>query len=320
MLAEAISRDLAIGLDAVQLLARTASHRYKRYFVKKRNGLYREIFHPARELKALQRWVASRVLPRLPVHACATAYRTGASIRANALAHADSNFLLRMDFAAFFPSLKQLDVIEHFRRHLGTMPRGWGDSDSALLAQLCCRNGALTIGAPTSPALSNSLCYDLDSHLAALSARHGVAFTRYADDLFFSSKVPGVLVAVQGEVQRTVAALGHPAALSLNSAKTLHTSRKRRRTVTGVVITSDRALSLGRSQKRYVRSLVYRHAVLTDDQRKHLAGLLGHCKSVEPGFINKLIIRYGPEVMDAVRRGATGSTAASSTNDGTSAA
>ena len=77
------------------------------------------------------------------------------------------------------------------------------------------RDGRLTIGAPTSPAVSNALCFDLDAALHGLSFGHGVMYTRYADDLFFSSTKKDVLYGVEREAIEQINRLDLPRNLRL---------------------------------------------------------------------------------------------------------
>ena len=126
--------------------------------------------------------------------------------------------------------------------------RNWGVEDRTLFAQIVCRFGRLTIGAPTSPALSNALCFALDSQLAALSLELGVTYTRYADDLFFSTTQRDVLGHLQGATAEILRALDCPAGLQLHEDKTRHSSKRGRRQVTGLVLGSDGQIHLGLEQ------------------------------------------------------------------------
>lgn len=302
MLLDEMAAELGLPPQAIRTIAKRASHLYKRYHIEKRSGGLREINHPARQLKALQRWLVLRVIGRLPVHECATAYSPSASIRRNASAHANSRFLLRMDFHEFFPSIQADAIASYLRSPPAAETIGLNDADIELFCSLVCRHGRLTIGAPTSPGLSNAICFGLDSELSALGVRAKCAYTRYADDLFFSTTQPNVLRTVEQQVEAVLPTIPWPR-LSLNKQKTRHSSKKVCRRVTGVVITPNGMLSLGREFKRRVRSLVFRFPTLDEDGRKNLQGLLGHAQGVEPEFINRLILKFGVERVAQARRG-----------------
>ncbi|MGE0682960.1 MAG: retron St85 family RNA-directed DNA polymerase [Candidatus Binatia bacterium] len=289
-----MSSDLILPQGYILQVADSASHRYKEYQIPKRTGGFRTIHHPSKELKLLQRWLLREVIEKLPVHNSATAYRRGYSIVKNAERHVGSKYLLRMDLADFFPSLADQDI-----RKLLVMNKDlfseWCEEDTELFCRLVCKYGILTIGAPSSPALSNALCWKMDVDLASLAFKYGVIYSRYADDLFFSTSTKGILVAIEKEVGKLLSELDYPQALQVNLKKTHHSSKRNRRRVTGVTLGSDGRLSLGRAMKRRIRTLIFRLESLTEKERQSLAGLLAYCMDVEPDFINKLIQKYKPE-------------------------
>ena len=300
-LADLITRELRLPPPLLERLARTASHQYKTYDIPKKGGGSRTIHHPSKALKAVQRWLLDRVVSALRVHQAAYAYRAGSGygIRANAERHASRAFLLRMDFETFFPSIKVDDlrplIDEGAQRHF----RWWTSTDTELFVRLVCRNGELTIGAPTSPALSNAVMWEFDHRITSHLVSSGVTYTRYADDLFFSSDTPNVLRTVQEDVLKIVANISMPKNISINSSKTRHLSRKWQRSVTGLVLTSEGGVSIGRPLKRHISVLVHQVDKLDEKARKHLAGMLAYCADVEPDFVNRLVVRYGPKAEQA---------------------
>ena len=234
------------------------------------------------------------VIERWPVHDAAYAYCAGRGIRQNASVHSTGAFLLRMDFKNFFPSLLRRHVGEYLESRSPGLGK-WSASDREFFLSVVCKGDALTIGAPTSPSLSNALCFELDSRLTALATDRGARYSRYADDLFFSTARPGLLGTMAGYVRRAVAELPFPNGLTLNEDKTHHTSRRWRREVTGLILTPQGELSLGRNRKRFIRGLVHRYEKLTGEERSSLRGLLSFARSIEPDLINRLVLKYGPE-------------------------
>ena len=99
-----------------------------------------------------------------------------------------------------------------------------------------------------------------------------------------------------------MADLGCPAALAIKESKTRHSSRRGRRQVTGLVLRSDEAVGIGRKRKRYIRGLIHRFRSLPDLEKRRLAGLLAFARSIEPDFINALILKYGPERIGEVQQ------------------
>ena len=301
MLIERIGHELGLPERFLASLAKTASFRYKTYTIAKRRGGTREIHHPAKPLKAIQRWILANILPKLPVHAAAMAYRRGISIQDNAKIHSTSRYLLRMDFQDFFPSITDKDI-QNYVAKLPTYFSGWNERDIELFCRFVCRRHVLTIGAPTSPSLSNALCYDLDERLTTISAQSQCRYTRYADDLFFSTTLPNVLKVIESVVVDVCKELPIPASLIVNPEKTRHSSKRARRRVTGIILSSDGTTSVGRNVKRQIRALVHKYAEIDYTAKLRLAGLISYVAGVDPEFVNSLIKKYGPTLIADVRK------------------
>lgn|SRR5690606_19672026 len=73
--------DLGIPPKRLRHVIRTAPLRYKVFYIKKRSGGRREVAQPAREVKAIQRWLMTKLAATLPLHKAATAYVRGSSIK-----------------------------------------------------------------------------------------------------------------------------------------------------------------------------------------------------------------------------------------------
>jgi reverse transcriptase-like protein len=295
MLLNQMVAGLGLPEPVIRALARKADHAYKTYTIPKRDGGNRVIHHPSKELKALQRWLLFNVVSQLPVHSAAVAYRTDMGIANNAQAHVTSRYLLRMDFKGFFPSITERDVKTYLENAESAAVQNWTAEDISLFAAIVCRDGRLTIGAPTSPGLSNALCFKVDHELESAARGREVVYTRYADDLFFSAVRRDLLKDFPEAVRSIISEINCPNGLVINESKTRHSSKRGRRQVTGLVLRSDEAVGIGRQRKRYIRGLVHKFDSLGPTERRRLAGLIAFARSVEPDFINALIMKFGPD-------------------------
>ena len=287
-----MSSDLGLLSSHLNSVIRTSPLRYKRFTIKKRDGTDRLVAQPAREVKAVQHWLVANLLHRLPIHDATSAYRHGSSIRKNAAAHVASDYMLKLDFQQFFPSIKKADIKRHLTKNLGD-----SIAPDALEMIAHCLSWApgrksaleLCIGAPSSPILSNSIMFDLDQALSTYCRRHNVAYSRYADDLTFSCNERGVLDSVLAFVRMSLADLEYPR-ITLNEAKTVFASRRSLRFVTGIILTPDHKLSVGRERKRQVRSMYHRYLLgrLDTGEIQRLKGLVSFIESVEPGYRSRL--------------------------------
>lgn len=302
MLIDEICAELGVRSERVAHLALTASNRYFVFPISKRDGSQRWIAHPSRPLKLLQRWINFRVFRHLPVHDAAMAYRKGRNIRENAVRHKDSRYTVRIDFKDFFPSFHAKGV----RKFLHDMNGLYVDLDVVdidFVVRVVSRNDALTIGAPSSPVITNAMMYLFDSALASACADRDLIYTRYADDLFISSTEPGRLSDIPALVQE-LAAIFPYSSLNINPTKTAFLSRKYHREITGLVITPEGRLSIGRDRKREIKSLVHRYSAgaISSEKLAYLRGLLAFAEDVEPKFIFALNQKYGPQLVSSIYR------------------
>lgn len=302
MIAERIAAQLSLDTEYVLKVAVTASHRYKSYQIPKRTGGMRTIHHPSRELKLFQGWLVDNVLNRLPVHGAAAAYRKGANVRKHAIIHVTQDYLLRIDFENFFPSITRADVARILTHDsLAKAGIDLTARDVDFVQRIVCRYGVLTIGAPSSPIISNLVMYEFDDRWSRETKAIDVRYSRYADDLYFSTNSRGVLSGVLDRLREDLHGRSSPT-LRINDAKTVFTSRKRKRLITGLVLTADKKISLGRHCKRRIRSLVHKNktAGLSDEQRGYLRGFMAYAHSVEPEFVESMRKKYGSDVIDSL--------------------
>ncbi len=305
---EALAIETGMDVGLIERIMRSAPVRYKTYRVPKRTKGFREISQPAIEVKALQRGLVEILLRKLPVHEAATAYRIGMSIRENALRHVGDGPILKMDFKDFFPSIKPRDwsaycyqtkvLVDPADIRLTSLLLFHRPKGSSVLR--------LAIGAPSSPFLSNALMFEFDQAISEAVARDHVKYTRYADDLTFSAPRTGHLVNVEKIVRATLRTLKYPA-LAINHDKTTRVTRKYGRKVTGLTLTNDGKISIGRERKRLIHASVHRASLgkMNDQSLGELKGLLGFANSAEPEFIVTLKERYGSDLIQFIQTFAT---------------
>ena len=289
--------------EIVKLVA-SAAKRYKSYLIDKRNGGKRIIAQPASELKLVQRFIMEQKLSAFPIHDIAMAYVQGRNILDNAKRHSSSNFLLKLDFNSFFPSILPRDL-ERANRRLKPSPLEKSDLEF-YYRLLYWGEGTyvptrLSIGAPSSPMISNIVMYQLDCEAADLAARLGLVVTRYADDITVSGSSKEAIAKFEGIFRKVVLATKSPK-LTFNDAKRGFYGRGERRMVTGLVITPDGKISIGRERKRTISALVHRFTLGEVDHAEtmRIKGLIGFALSVDPTYISKLKAKYGKEPIESI--------------------
>lgn len=291
------------------VLAETAPARYKEHFIEKRNGRgKRLISQPTAELKFFQRLLVNFELSDLKVHSAATAYVTNRSIKQHALPHANSKYLLKLDFQNFFPSLSSRAIKE-----LLSGTGRYSSEETHLACQLLCKRVTsaedlrLSIGAPSSPFLSNALMYEFDELLADYCLENSLIYTRYADDIALSTSAPQRLDHAHEFVLKLLSRL--PSLdLRINDSKTVNVSRKRRRTLTGLTLSNSGNASVGREKKRMLRAALNQLAKAgrTEMSQSKLKGMLAFVYSLDPEWVLRLCKRHGFSSINDISTG-TGS-------------
>jgi RNA-directed DNA polymerase len=160
----------------------------------------------------------------------------------------------------------------------------------AILSKICTCDGKLPQGGVTSPALSNIVCIRLDERLSRLSGMNNITYTRYADDMTFSSKFPGHLEKYRVLIKEIIEDEG----FALNEKKTTILGPRRQRKITGLIV-SNNEVHIGKEQKRKIRAAIHKllFGVLEEDERNSLnnwvVGWLNYLKSVDISAYKQLI-------------------------------
>lgn len=281
----------------------SAPKKYKVYTIPKRTSGHRVIAQPSKELKEYQRKYLD--IQELPIHESAMAYRAGFSIKDNAIVHKNNPYLLKLDLENFFNSITNTlfwDVWE------STLPK-LSEVDKKTLENLLfwCpskKTGGslvLSIGAPSSPLVSNFFMYNFDCTISKVCLKKEISYTRYADDLTFSTKHKDILFKIPLLIKKTLADL-FGSSIRINRKKTKFSSKAHNRHVTGVTINNDGNLSLGRERKRYIKHLVHQFQInnIDEESKRHLRGLIAFAKHIEPIFIQSLKIKYSAELITQI--------------------
>jgi DNA gyrase/topoisomerase IV subunit B len=301
----ATSKDVAmvLGLTLPQLRWLTYHRRgatlvhYRRYEIPKKTGGVRRISAPKPRLAAAQRWVFKNVLEKVAVAAPAHGFVKYRSLVTGATPHVGKAVVINLDLKDFFPSIT-------WRRVKGLFVKmGYSEHVATVLALLCTEpprvettldgktyyvalgERVLPQGACTSPAITNVICRRLDARLTGLAKRFGFTYTRYADDLSFSSESGRDVNALQWSVRKVLAEEG----LAENTAKTRVMRASQRQEVTGLVVNTG--LTVTREYYKTLRATLHncaKHGLASQnrdghpDFARHLRGKVEFVCSVDP--------------------------------------
>lgn len=295
---------MKLSQSDVDIFCINAPKKYKVYSIPKRTMGERLIAQPTSELKKYQRALVSILTSMLPIHENAFAYRKNLSIKDNALKHVNNSYLLKMDFQNFFNKIKP-DV---FFKKLNTAGVDITLQDRKLLENLLFWKPGLkrsvtlvlSVGAPSSPLITNFVMYYFDEAISRWCNERKITYTRYADDITFSTNEKTLLFSVPRVVSKILK--DEVPGLTINDSKTIFSSKAHNRHVTGVTITCDNKISLGRKKKREISALLHKFSLtqLPPEDIGYLNGILSHAKNIEPLFIIRMKRKYGKDIFNAL--------------------
>jgi len=284
-----------VDIAYIKQLADMANYLYRTFEL----GTGRKIHAPSAELKGLQILICKTLFDKLPVHSCSAAYNKGCSSFLNAKLHSGNyEYTTRIDFRKFFPSITGDDVLNYLASIRNEFRLT--HEDIYYIKLLVCRNNRLTIGAPTSPKISNAICYHLDDKLSVFSAEREIIYTRYADDLCFSYNGQSKKSEILSYVKLATKQLDYPANLIINYNKLVTRKSDNGRRVTGLIANNtDNKVALGKKKYKYYNSMMHHYFVKSDStfSPDEIKGHINHIKQSDKQYFELLVLKYGASMI-----------------------
>ncbi|MDX6577906.1 MAG: RNA-directed polymerase [Blastocatellia bacterium] len=225
------------------------AQKYTVFEIPKKSGGVRQINAPTSRLKLLQKRLSDLLYEaaeeidaesqRKPL---SHGFRYSRSIITNASPHKNRRFVLNLDIENFFASFNFGRVRGFFQKNSSF---ALNEKISTIIAQIACYNNALPQGSPCSPIISDLIAHVLDVRLVQLAKTHKCTYTRYADDITFSTnqkEFPSAL-AFREDEEHSEWLLGQEltqaiisAGFSVNDNKTRMQCSTSRQLVTGLTV------------------------------------------------------------------------------------
>ena len=280
-----------------------AFHRYRQFKIKKKSGGFRQITAPRNKsfmmlLSAVNEMLKSVYSPS----EYAMGFTEGRSVVHNANIHKGQNYVFNIDLKDFFPSIEQARVW----KRLQLEPFNFDKEIASLIAGMCSVRQdrdiidetkeheyakkykyVLPQGAPTSPIITNMICDTLDRRLAGLAKRFGLQYSRYADDITFSSMHN--VYQVNGEFRKELSRIITGQGFTINEAKTRLQKKGARQEVTGIIVSEK--LNVTQTYVRDIRNLLYiwdryGYSVVLSKFLPKYKREKGHVKKGNPDLVN----------------------------------
>lgn len=243
----------------LEIFSDTTKNRcYKTFSIQKKSGGCRTITSPRGNLKWIQQFLLEIFQSLYKPSDCAIGFVKNKSIIDNASLHVGKNYVFNVDLKDFFTSITRGMITGR----LCLSPFSFNRELADLIAGLCCDSfwlrekgqiDALPQGAPTSPILSNAVCDRLDEDLSRLAQKYDVAYSRYADDLTFSSNHN--IYQESGLFRRELGWIIRSNGLFLNSRKTRLQHKSERQDVTGLIVNTK--VNINRSWIKDLRAVLH---------------------------------------------------------------
>ena len=316
-----------VGYGVLRKIVSRRHDPYRTFRVRKRAGGYRRICVPEPGLLRVQRWLARHVLRARGSHPASYAYAPGDSPRKCAAMHCGARWLIRVDVRRFFESVTEVQAYRVFRGF------GYPALVSFEMARLSTRVssrgrrsrkpqyrdhgreyvighyrnhrlGHLPQGAPTSPMLANHAVAPLDRRIEREAGAAGLLYTRYSDDLTFSTDAPEFRRKHAREFLRHIFPLMNESGLRPHQSKTRIVPPGARKLVLGLCV-NEATPRLPKEVRQKLEVHVHclerfgpeehRKARGFDSvlgMRRHLLGRIKYAESVQPRFGRALRDRF----------------------------
>ena len=236
--------------------------RYSRFTIPKKSGGEREICAPCGNLKWMQLCLNEIFKALYTPSSYAMGFAQGRSIVDNARMHTNQNYVFNIDLKDFFPSIDQARIWKRLQLN----PFSFKPKVAALIAGLCAMRTiryredlpfeetfVLPQGAPTSPLLTNAICDTLDRRLRGLAKRFGLHYSRYADDITFSSMHN--VYQPDGDFRKELERIITDQRFTINPKKTRLQHCSVRQEVTGITV--GQKLNVARKYVKDVRAILH---------------------------------------------------------------
>lgn len=231
--------------------------RYRTFQIPKKNGGDRKICAPTPTLKYLQRQLADILVRYQDFRPCVHGYVKSRSIKSNAMVHRGRRIVINIDLKDFFKTI-------NFGRVRGLFlkaPFNFNDIVATTIAQICCYDGVLPQGSPASPIISNYVCRRLDSELLMFARKHKMNYSRYADDITFSTNKKclfpefGEIKDNQFLMSEGLKAIIENNGFVINESKTRYALRNNRQDVTGLIVNDK--VNVPRKYVKRIRAMLH---------------------------------------------------------------
>ncbi len=283
---------------------------YSFYGYKKENKI---LTKEAKELYDYHKFIEKIIIEYINVNQCVYSYSKNKSIYEAIFLHKDSKYFFKTDIQNFFSSIDSKLIEQIIKSNIDKIPVSDVENYLDNIIKLITFNDILPVGFTTSPKLSNIILSLFDDEIELYCKKNNIIYTRYSDDLIFSSNNHTMLENLRNIIQIKLKE-HYEDRFSLNDKKTIFLDKTNKIFLLGMVITPQGHVTVDKNIKQNIKQLIYFYKNDKTKYQNHLEkyydgskskayGKLNYIYEIDKDFIIYLRKKYGNYIIDQFLHG-----------------
>jgi len=255
----------------------------------------------------------SILLQTIVINRCVFSYKKNTSVYDMVYLHKDNKYYFKTDIKSFFNNIDDNLIKNSLIENDDNFPIGTQEYLPHII-NILSYDDKLPIGFVTSPTISNIVLYKFDDIIEKYCEENNIIYTRYSDDLIFSTNDRTKLKDLEVKIENTFKNLYDDKFL-LNEEKTKYLDKTKKVKVLGLIITPDGHITVDKTKKENIKQLLYfykndkmKFRLLLDEKYNgkfsKAYGMLNYISDIDKSFIGYLRKKYGNFIVDKFLHGA----------------
>ena len=272
----------------------------------------KEFTSESKKLHAYHNFLHDILFQDLFVNNCVGSYKKNSNIYDIVSLHKNSKYYFKTDIKSFFHSIDKNLILNCLMNNLSNFPNT-SKSNILNILEMITYNNSLPIGFITSPSISNAIMYEFDNFMEIYSKENDIIYTRYSDDLIFSTNCKDSLKSIESLINTKLMEFYNNKFI-LNQEKTRFLDKTKRIKLLGLIITPDGHITVDKQKKENIKHLLYFYKNNKDKfeellQKKYdgklskAYGFLNYISDIDKSFIVYLRKKYGNFIIDKFLHG-----------------
>lgn len=272
-----IAKALLIDENKIYQILNNVELFYERIKIKRHHKKPRIVYKPLFPLNEIQSYLLTKIIKTYKVSKFSGAYEKKCSTIKTLNKHKNKNHYLVIDIESFYDNITYSHFYQLLHKH-------YKEEDIITMWKLVSINNRLPLGTSVSPFIANRIMYDIDIKINKRLKK--ITYTRYADDLIFSSKKY-----INKDLIDEIRMILKEYDFKINDKKTRFLGPNQSQKILGLIMNNKKP-ELGAKKRKELRSMVYNYLIKNEKNIYQIKGHLSYARMIEPKFINKLAKKY----------------------------